>query len=247
MRLPRFFAPFEYIKGGFFVLPDDVARHLSQVLRLKVDEEVILFNGDNHEYLAKITEIQKKKAVTVKIIEKINRNLESPLKIHLIQSISKGERMDWALQKATELGVYSIYPVVSERTNVSLQGERLEKKMNHWRGIISSACEQCGRNTLAKLQNISQLDSLEPVFRAANTGKFVLSPDGEKSLSELDLQSNEHVYLAVGPEGGFSENELSKFKRWGFWPLKMGERTLRTETATVVGITLLQAKWGDIR
>jgi len=244
MRQLRFYVPFQLVDGECLTLPEDVFKHAIKVLRLSVDAEFVLFCGDNREYQVRLASIQKKSA-EVKILGSQEVNRESSLKIHLIQSVSKGDRMDFVCQKATELGVYSITPVFTERANVSLAGDRLEKKYNHWKGITTSSCEQCGRNVLPHVHPPEQLQAVLKRFSELEIAKFVLSPTASSQLLDTQKKHRE-IAVLIGPEGGLSENEVQIAVAAGFQSTLLGPRILRTETAAVTFISLFQGLWGDL-
>ena len=244
MRTTRFYIPQSITLGDVLQVPDNTARHMVQVLRLQVSDEVILFTGNNIEYQAIISEI-KKKFVLVKIVGEKANSIESPVHIHLIQAISKGDRMDWVIQKAVELGVASILPVTSERTNVSLKGERQGKKLDHWQGVINSACEQCGRNHIPNLHPLQSLGEAVSVLSQHEAHRIILDPRSENKLQSQNWGSK-NLILAIGPEGGFSEQEVEFLLQSSFQSYNLGPRILRTETAAIAGISLLQAFAGDL-
>ena len=219
-----------------------VARHLTSVLRMVQGQNVILFDGRGGEYRAELSYV-KKGAARAKVGEFIDTDRESPLKIELAIGISRGERMDWIVQKATELGVTVITPLFTERCEVKLNAERLEKKTRHWQQVAVSACEQCQRNTLPVIQPAV---SLERYLSTTNEGlKLVLHHRSSQRLDEMRNQNN-HVTLLVGPEGGLSEREISLANSTGFSPLSIGPRVLRTETAPLAAISIIQSLWGDM-
>ncbi len=215
------------------------------VLRCKVGQNLVLFDGQNQEYDALIEKIEKKN-LWVKVTNKKVVQRESPLYIHLIQGISKGERMDLVIQKATELGVSRITPIYTQHGAVSLNLERMQKKEEHWKNIIINACEQCGRNIIPNCDPIQSFsEALEIPFDKMDA-RWILDPH-ESSLkyspsSEKNIQS---VQLLIGPEGGFSSSEVSQAHTAGFSSLLLGPRILRTETAAIAAITALQATFGD--
>lgn len=244
MRTLRFYVPFDLSKGDIINAPENTARHIAQVLRLSINDEITLFNGDNCEYSANIVEIKKKTVVLrVTAVERVNR--ESGISIHLIQAISKGDRMDWVVQKAVELGVTCIQPVTTKRTNVSLSADRFEKKLIHWQGIINSACEQCGRNVLPELLPVVSLESAVSVTHQSPTNKMILNPRSAQRIRDASFDCDSFV-LAVGPEGGFDDAEVELLIQSGFGAYSLGPRILRTETAAISCITLLQALKGDL-
>jgi len=208
---------------------------------MKVGREVTLFNGEGGEYTAFITHIDKK-ATTLEIKAGDDVDRESPLEVELCIGISRGERMDWVLQKATELGVSKITPVFTERTEVKLNAQRLEKKMSHWRQIIISACEQCQRNRLPLVNPPQNLSEYLP--QCSSDMKLVLHHRSDEKLSEREKP--ESLTLLVGPEGGLSESEIQTAEKNGFSPLTLGPRVLRTETAPLVALSLCQYRWGDL-
>ncbi len=217
------------------------SHHLTRVLRLAVGDNVTLFDGQGGEYPGEITAIDKKH-VSVLTGSHLPRDNESPLRIHLGIAVSRGERMDWIVQKATELGVTALTPLSTEHTGVKLAGERADKKLQHWRQIAISACEQCGRNRLPAIHALQSLD----VWLAATTAerKFVL----HHRADALDIggKSPASVALLIGPEGGLGMSEILLAERAGYAALRLGPRVLRTETAPLAAIAILQGWWGDL-
>ncbi|MCM2972652.1 16S rRNA (uracil(1498)-N(3))-methyltransferase [Larsenimonas suaedae] len=227
--------------GQRLSLPEGPARHLATVLRARVDESVRLFDGHGREVEARVTAITRKQ-VEVEIERECSPTPESPLEVHLGQAISKGDRMDYAIQKAVELGVSEITPLYTERGDVRLKGERAAKKLAHWRGVALSACEQCGRARVPTLHEPCALEDWlsmreEPLRLVLHPGK-----PGWKDPPEPP----EAVSVLIGPEGGLGEAEVERAGHHGFQPLGLGPRVLRTETAPVVALTLLQARYGDL-
>ena len=244
MRLLRFYFPATLSDGEHYTLPDKVFRHAVKVLRLTENDEFTLFNGDGKEYRSRLIRIDKKSA-QVEILSSEQLSRESQLKIHLIQGVSKGERMDFVLQKATELGVSSIHPVFTERTNVAIPQVRIEKKLEHWRGVVTSACEQCGRNTIPE---IFPPDSIIPVLKQFSeevTSKVVLSPSATSGLLMQPKQQSGLIVL-IGAEGGLSPAELRQAVELGFAEVSLGPRILRTETAALAFLAIAQGMWGDL-
>ncbi len=223
------------------MLPDAAHRHAVQVLRLKKGDALRLFDGLGLEFDAVLETVSKRESA-VRLLSKVAVNNESPLAITLLQGISRGERMDYALQKAVELGVTRIIPVATERCNVQLSGGRDEKRWAHWQGIVISACEQSGRGVLPELSTVMPLkDSLV----ASNQGcRLVLDPLAEKGFTAIEKQEN--ITLLIGPEGGLSEAEIEQAQDAGFQPVCFGPRILRTETATVAALAVVQTLWGDL-
>lgn len=203
-----------------------------------------VFDGTGSEFQAEIVRVDGDE-VTVHLAAQAQTATESPLRITLVQGVSRSERMDWTLQKATELGVSSIAPVLTARSVVRLDDKQAEKKQAHWRAIVIGACEQCGRS---KIPSVSAPMSLRDYF--ANVRKegmrLVLSPSAPGSLAGIASLPSK-VDLLIGPEGGLDDDELSAAQKAGFMPVRLGPRVLRTETAAVVALSVLQALWGDLQ
>ena len=241
MRISRLFIETTLSPNALISLDEKASHYLNKVLRLKANAPLIVFNGHGNQYNATIEAIEKK-TVTIRTKDCDNINNESPLSIHLGIAISKGDRMDWVMQKATELGVTAITPLTSERTEVKLKGERLEKKLQHWRQIAISACEQCGRNRIPTINTLSIADDW--INTVAAERKLVLHHRTEQAIdATLTIASSA---LLIGPEGGLSEREINAAEQQGFEALRLGPRVLRTETAPLAAITLLQHSWGDM-
>lgn len=243
MRIPRIYTEQPLAPGRELSLEERAARHLIQVLRLKSGAELILFNGDGREYPAQLTAANKH-AVRAKTLSASDPEAEPPLTIHLAIGISKGERMDFTLQKAVELGVSEITPLFTKRSVVHLQGERLEKRMFHWQNVILSACEQSGRCRLPQLHTACSLESWLP--GRIEGCRILLDHRAAYTLPQLAPPETE-VQLLIGPEGGFSEEERSLAVSSGFQGVRLGPRVLRTETAPLAAIAALQVLWGDFR
>lgn len=216
--------------------------HLVRVLRMKDGDALRLFNGDGHEYPAQLV-VTGKKTASARVLSQSETDAELPLPIHLGQVISKGDRMDFVLQKATELGVAEITPLFSERCDVKLNQERLEKKVEHWQKVITSACEQCGRNRLPQLNAPQSLQDWTASVEAAR--KFILHPHNQQPLNTSEAPSS--VAILVGPEGGFSDTEVKLCEQQDFSGLLLGPRILRTETAPLAAVSVMQFLWGDFR
>ncbi|OLS61119.1 16S rRNA (uracil(1498)-N(3))-methyltransferase [Pseudomonas putida] len=238
MRLSRFFidAP---LSLGEHDLPEAQAHYIGRVLRMNAGDAVQLFDGSGQEYLGQLLEVGKK-TVRVSLAEALPGQAESPLHIHLGQGLSRGERMDWAIQKATELGVNVITPIVSERCEVRLKDERADKRLAHWRQVAISACEQCGRSSVPQ---INPPVTLAEWLAASNEDlKLVLHPVAEPLVSHERPAS---LAFLIGPEGGLSDAEVEQAKASGFHSARLGPRVLRTETAPVVALAVAQQLWGD--
>lgn len=240
MRVSRIYTSQTLCNTQTLVLEETASHHLSKVLRHQAGDALILFNGDGHQYPAHIQAIDKKR-VTVNIDDVESPNTESPLKIHLGIGISKGDRMDWILQKTTELGVTSVTPLLSERTEFKVKGERLEKKVKHWRQIMISACEQCGRNLLPQLAAPTTI----PDWTTSVDAEVRLVLHHRSSQRLLNSTSINSAALLIGPEGGLSEDEIVYAGQQGFSAMALGPRILRTETAPLAAIAVLQSIWGD--
>jgi 16S rRNA (uracil1498-N3)-methyltransferase len=242
MRIPRIFTTSQPVSGNTLALEEGPSHHLGKVLRMQPGRELVLFNGQGGEFQAVISAVNKKN-VAVDVGEYRADDRESPLPLELAIGISKGERMDWVLQKATELGVTRISLLQTERTEVRLNGERLDKKMEHWQNIIVSACEQCQRNRLPTLGAPMALSPWLDTVEASH--RFVLHHRDNQGLPEA--QQADSVALLIGPEGGLSDVEIDQAVDKRFQPLTLGPRVLRTETAPLVAISLVQYRWGDFR
>lgn len=227
--------------GHELVLPEDAARHLGTVLRLGPGDAFVLFNGDGHDYPARWIEGGRKAARVAVLAQEIVER-ESPLEITLAQAICRGEKMDLVLQKAVELGVHAVQVLHSTRSEVKLDGERLQRRMEHWRQVIVSACEQCGRAVVPVLHPPQPLAIW---MRAAGEGlRLHLDPVAQSSLATLPMV--DAVTLVVGPEGGFAHEEVERLEASGSTGLRLGPRVLRTETAGLAAIAALQARFGDM-
>jgi 16S rRNA (uracil1498-N3)-methyltransferase len=244
MRLTRIFCEGPLSRGVEVRLPSAGAYHVARVLRMREGASLSVFDGAGEEFHAEIVRVEGD-AVTVLLGEQVTGTAESPLKISLVQGVSRSERMDWTLQKATELGVTAIAPVLSARSVVRLDEKQAQKKQGHWRGIVIGACEQCGRS---KVPTVAAPLSLRDYLATSRKDglRLVLSPSAPGSLAGLaSLPSR--VELLIGPEGGLDDDELLAAQKAGFVPVRLGPRVLRTETAAVVALTVLQALWGDLQ
>jgi 16S rRNA (uracil1498-N3)-methyltransferase len=204
----------------------------------------VLFNGDGQDYPARLLSANKR-GVEVEVGAQVRIDNESPLRIALVQGIARGEKMDWILQKATELGVASVHPVQSERSEVKLEGERATKRLAHWRSVVVSACEQSGRSSVPEVAPASPLGRLSEVA-LPSPRRYLLDPDASEAIATMPPLDGGCV-LAVGPEGGWSPRDRQALGAAGFVGLKLGPRILRTETAGIAAIAALQARFGDLR
>ncbi len=241
MKNIRVYQPDIYEVGHSIQLDKTSSNHLIKVLRLKNNFTFTLFNGNGLEYIARLEINGKKASAHIESSSKIDN--EPELKIHLIQGISKGDRMDFAIQKAVELGAASITPVITERTVVNLKNDRQQKKWEHWQAIIISACEQSGRNIIPILNQICCLSEL--IETTLDGLQLVLDPLSSASLQSINPKQN--IHLLIGPEGGLTEAEIDKAKSKYFTGVKLGPRILRTETAALAAITAAQVLWGDLK
>lgn len=242
MRIPRIFHSQVLVPNTSIVLDGNAGRHVAKVLRLGNGAPLRLFDGQGGEFNALIKEIGKREVI-VTVGEHRAIEVESPLKVTLAQGISKGERMDFTIQKAVELGVQRIVPLDTERSVVNLKGERRDKKLDHWHGVIISACEQCGRNTLPELLPMQSLNSWLAIPQAG-TGLLL---DHRAHGTVTTLEKPTAFTLLIGPEGGLSETERTKAYEAGYTGLCLGPRVLRTETAALTALAALQSQWGDLR
>lgn len=241
MSLPRIFIATKLALQQKVTLDLAASNHLLHVLKLKVNDSLMLFNDTGNEFQANIMTIIKQQAI-VTIEKRAQRNNESPLKIHLGQGISRGEKMDFTVQKAVELGVTTITPVFTQYCNVKLEKERLEKRLRHWQKIAISAAEQSGRCYVPKILITQTLEAWLPTI--CSNLRLVLDPCASNKIADIEKQSGD-ITILIGPEGGLSPNEINLAKNNGFLPIKLGPRILRTETAALATISALQTKWGD--
>ncbi len=243
MRIPRIYHPELLEYQTQCQLSEDAANHVGRVLRMVEGEQLELFDGSNHIYPAIITE-SNKKSVKVNILGRELSDKESNLKIHLGQVISRGERMEFTIQKSVELGVNVITPLWSERCGVKLDGERMDKKIQQWQKIAIAACEQCGRNVVPEIRPLMKLQD----WCAEDDGalKLNLHPRAQHSIKTLPMIPKDGVRLLIGSEGGLSEQEIVQTQQKGFTEILLGKRVLRTETASLAAISALQIYFGDL-
>ncbi|UXI69367.1 16S rRNA (uracil(1498)-N(3))-methyltransferase [Tahibacter amnicola] len=244
MRIPRIYVPQPLSDGDIVHLPEQAGEHLARVLRLEAGHPLVLFNGDGGEFTARLASLAKR-SVTAQVLEARAADRESPLQLTLAQGVARGEKMDWILQKATELGVSRIIPVVTERTEVRLDEERAERRLSHWHQVIASACEQCGRNRLPQVTPPIKLAAWAGQLGADPAARYALLPEGDQSLASITSLPHGAI-LTVGPEGGFSDQDEAILRNAGFKGLRLGPRILRTETAGIAALAALQAIAGDL-
>ena len=245
VRIPRIHSSTDLQAPADVFIDATAYKHIKEVLRLKCGDKVILFNGDGWDYLGEITALLKNK-LHISVISKTQLSNESPFFIHLLQPLCRTEKMDWCLQKATELGVSKITPVITERVNINIPNDRLEKRINHWHAVINSACEQSGRAKIPFLQSPALLEKIISV-KLEEQLKIIAVPDSINALTPAGNENTTSCICLIGPEGGFTSNEIALTSDAGFNTISLGPRILRLETAVVSTITLLQSTWGDLQ
>ena len=243
MASPRIFCDFRLGPGAQFPLPDDAANHVGKALRLRPGDAIVVFDGAGGEYDAVIQRMDRAR-VEVKTGAWREADRESPVAVGLVQGLPEADKMDWILQKAVELGVAWIQPLVCERSVVRLAGERAARREAHWRRVVVAGCEQCGRNRVPELRPTAAFRDWAAQPSAA--ARWMLSPGVGESLAGREAPAGP-VELLVGPEGGLSEREVDIAQTVGFQPLSLGPRVLRTETAPLAALAAMQALWGDFR
>mgnify|MGYP001356090543 CR=1 FL=1 len=242
MRKNRVYTPLPLTVCDEVELPISTSHYLASVLRLQEKSTCYLFNGDGYEYTATLITVSKKRVVChIASCDKIGN--ESPLSIHLGQGVSRGERMDYAIQKAVECGVNEITPLLSSRCVVKLDSSRASKRQAHWQAVAVSAAEQSGRCVVPTVNTPISLTAWLAISHAGT--KWIADTTSVNPLVSVDNALSTSVM--IGPEGGFTEEEVVLAQQAGFYSFSLGPRTLRTETATVVALTLLQSQWGDFR
>jgi 16S rRNA (uracil1498-N3)-methyltransferase len=243
MNLPRFYCREALSPGAHVELPEPVARHAVRVLRLPPGAPMVLFDGRGGEYPAHIERIERDRVMAV-LGAWVETERESALAITLVQALQAGDKMDFTIQKAVELGVRDIVPVESRRSVLRLSGERAGKRVAHWQGVVASACEQCGRN---QVPLVAPLEKLENWLARPADGvlRLMLAPDAEQTLATIAPAKD--VQLLIGAEGGLDPQEVIAAQQAGFQAVRLGPRVLRTETAGLAALAALQALWGDFR
>lgn len=244
MRLNRVHVPEPLATGAVLALPAAAAYHVARVLRLRPGAALVLFDGSGADFRGEVAAVAGDR-VEVRVGERTTGLRDSPLAITLVQAVSRSERMDWTLQKATELGVRRIQPVLSARSVVRLDERQAERKLRHWQAIVAGACEQSGRSVLPEVH--APRDLRRYLAESPRDGqRLVLSPTGPASLAGLASMAT-RVELLIGPEGGLDDAELQAAAAAGYAPVRLGPRVLRTETAGIVALAVLQALWGDLQ
>lgn len=242
--MPRFYCDLPLVLGRLIELPSETARHAIGALRLRSGDVVTLFNGDGFEYAGQLE--QRGKGAVVRLNECAEPTRESHLRVTLVQGISSADRMDLTLQKSVELGVAAIQPLMMRRSVVRLNGEKMEKRLRHWRGVVIAACEQCGRN---RIPEVAEIADFSPWLRQIATQAqkcYLLDPEAQVGMSELS-EPDTPILLLAGPEGGFDPVERNAAIAAGCIPLRLGPRILRTETAALAALAAMQAIWGDFK
>ena len=243
MRVPRFYVPQPFAVGQEVTLPDTTFRHAIQVLRLGVGEPLILFNGEGGEYFTQISNVSKRSA-SVQIDSFSAIDTESPVHLTLVQAIIKPDKMDFALQKAVELGVNTIQPLITQRSVVRIGKEQVDKKLQHWEGIVVAACEQSGRTRMPTVQTPLTLERwLATPFVGT---RIILAPGDFPRINALPSDLPTPIALLIGPEGGFTDAEVETCVQAGVMPVSLGPRILRAETASSAALALLQHRFGDL-
>lgn len=245
--MPRFYCPQPLIPGSFVDLPEAVAHHL-HVVRQQCGDELVLFNGEGGQARARLAEIGKRRAsAEVLALEAVD--VELPFRMTLAQGLPEGSKMDWIVEKAVELGAAGIVPLAAQRSVVRLSGDRADKRLAHWQAVVVSASEQCGRNRLADVAPVQDMNRwlATPGTGAGAATRILLSPRAEASLAQWVRATPAHdVTVLVGPEGGFTDQEEEAARAAGALALSMGPRVLRTETAGLAALAILAAGWGGI-
>ncbi len=244
MKIARFYQTSEMQVDLELELSTENHRHAIQVLRLTAGEKLILFNGKGGEFRARIIEIDKRNSrVLLESYDSVNR--ESPLSTSLLLAMIKPDKMDFAIQKTVELGVSSIQPMVTKRSVINIKANRLDKKMQHWQGVIIAACEQSGRTIIPKIE---QPLNIEQCLQSTQESHYIaMLPNTECKLKDLNnLDIDKGISLLIGPEGGFTDDEEQLLQQYNVNAVNFGSRILRAETAVIAGLTACQLQWGDL-
>ena len=249
MRIPRFYQKESFNIDQTVELSAENHRHAIQVLRLNTDDSLILFNGEGGEYLAILADVKKRRStVLITSFDPVDR--ESSLKISLILAVIKPEKMDFAIQKAVEMGVSDIQPLYTQRSVIKLKANRLDKKMQHWQGVINSACEQSGRTAVPHILEPINLGKCLNSLPVTSALTIAMLPGDSPDLSQIEMSTdNRNLSLIIGPEGGFTEEEEAHMfasENANVTGISFGPRILRAETAVIAGITACQLRWGDL-
>jgi 16S rRNA (uracil1498-N3)-methyltransferase len=254
MPTPRFFCPESLSPEASIDLPEDAARHACRVLRLRVGDELTLFDGRGGEYAARIAAVDRQR-VRVDVGAWRDVECEAPIDVTLVQALQSGEKMDMTIQKAVELGVARIVPVASKRSVVRLEGARAQRRVDHWRAVVVSACEQCGRNRVPQVAEITELGELADWLATPGSAggvangdvlRLMLAPGAAQTLADVGRPApGVRVELLIGAEGGLAPDEIDRARAAGYRALRLGPRVLRTETAGLAALAAIQCLWGD--
>lgn len=242
MRIHRLYQPGPYQTGDEVALEKTGAQHLIKVLRYKEGDTLNIFDGYGSSFEATVASANQK-STTIVVGQRINEQPESPLRIHICLALSKGERMDYAIQKAVEAGVSEISPMMAKHSVVRLDDKRKESRLSHWQGIIRHACEQSGRNIIPRINPVIDLPDL--LTKVTGDRKLILDPVSNNTLGSIKTRPAS-VVLLIGPEGGFAEDEINTAEKKGYEAIRLGPRVFRAETATVAACVALQTLWGDL-
>jgi len=248
MGLPRFFVDTPLAPNTTVTLPEAVTRHI-HVLRLAIGDDVCLFDGSGNEFRARLDAINKRDAAA-SLADATQPDTEARYAITLAQGIAGGDKMDWLIEKAVELGVNAVAPLQTERAVVRLSGERAAKRVQHWQALVQAACEQCGRARVPVVAPVATLREWLAAAKSNDAPRVLLSPRGTQSLTQWAVQSRTRIegsgiVLLIGPEGGLSADEEALAEAAGFLPLTLGRRILRTESAALVAVSALHAVLGE--
>ena len=241
--MPRFYCTPPIPLSGSFELPPDAAHHAYRVLRLRIGDPVEIFDGVGNACHGMIANLGPRQVTVAGITESANKP-ESPLHTVLAQALSSSEKMDWVIQKSTELGVTEIQPLATDRSVARLSADRTERRLEHWQQVAISACEQCGRNVLPQIHKPLDIMDWLQLAGKMSASRYILLPDGTASLRD-QARPGQKAVLLVGAEGGFSRPESDTAISCGFVPIRIGARVMRTETAAIAGLAVLQTLWGD--
>ena len=248
MGLPRFFVDTPLAPNTTVTLDESVTRHI-HVLRLAAGDDICLFDGSGYEFRARLDAINKRDA-TASLVDATQPDTEARYAITLAQGIAGGDKMDWLIEKAVELGVNAVAPLQTERGVVRLSGERAVKRVQHWQALVQAACEQCGRARVPVVAPVATLREWLATAKSTDAPRVLLSPRGAQSLTQWAVQSRTRIVgngivLLIGPEGGLSPDEEALAESAGFLPLTLGRRILRTESAALVAVSALHAVLGE--
>lgn len=245
MTAPRFYSPVPLSADSSIDLSENAARHACRVLRLRAGDDLTLFDGAGGEYTARIAAVARER-VSVEVLQWRDVECEAPIQLTLVQALQAGEKMDMTMQKAVELGVARIVPVASRRSVVRLDGERAQRRLEHWRGVVASACEQCGRNRVPEVAALGGLDRWLGQPAASGVLRLMLVPGAAQTLNDLAIPApGSEVELLIGAEGGLAPEEVALAAAAGYQGVRLGPRILRTETAGLAALAAIQCLWGD--